>query len=313
MPGSNGLRAVGDILASKGYNGWRVVQSTAAEQDGVWVNTGTWSGSNPYVTSTATDKAEFTFVGVELMVRFSTASGDAAVVDVVVDGVTTQTNLALSALPSVYQPFLLVASGLSKAQHKVTITLKSGTLKIYQAAWLLANIAGTTATLRKMVPARWYGQQPYTPATTAPAAGTATVVPFYVPALRTFTDLACDITTLAAGATVALGIYGSDEYDQPLGLIVDAGTVDAGSTGFKSLTLTGVVLQPGWHWLAALSLGGAPAMRSNTSTHELVTTAANSTASALNGYTHAGQSALPKRWTSTAAGGNSPRVIAKPN
>lgn len=311
-PGPDGgITAVTEVKTDTGLSGWVVRQDPGASQNGVWVNSGTWSGSNPYQSTTVNDYVEFTFVGTEFMLRMSTASADALVVDVTVDGVTTQTNLSMTTLPSAFQPFVLLASGLTPLQHKVRVTLKSGTFKVYQAAWLSANIPQVGREQRRLVGARYYGQAPYAPATTAPAAGTATVVPFFVPRTHTINQIACDITTLAASSTVALGIYGSDEYDQPLGLVVDAGAVASDTTGFKTLTIA-TVLTPGWYWLAALSLGGAPAMRSNTAAHELVTTTAASTASALNGYTATGLSALPARWTSTSAGANSPRVVVRP-
>jgi len=308
-----GVRAVSDVKETEGFNGWRVVQNTDAVQDGVWVNVGAWSGSNPYQTTTATDYAEFTFVGTEFMARFSTSSGDAAVVDIVVDGVTTFTDLALSTVPSNFQPFVLLASGLTLFQHKVKIVLKSGTLKVYQAAWLVANIPdGPVPAPRKLISGRYYRPVPYTPVTIAPAAGTATVVPFYVPQLRSLDQLAIDVTTLAGGSTITLGIYGSDEFGQPLGLILDAGTVDSSTTGFKTKSVSRA-LTPGWYWLASMPLGGTPTVRANNSSDAsgLVTTSAGSTAAALNGYLATSLSALPARWTSTTAGASSPIVLAR--
>jgi len=312
-----GITAVADIKADAGYNGWVVRQAIGSAQSGVWVNAGTWSGSNPYQTTTANDYAEFTFVGTEFALRTSTAAGDALVVDVAVDGATTQTNLNMSTVPSAFQPFVLLAKGMAAGfQHKVRVTLKSGTLKVYQAAWLASNLAQANPTPRRLKDGRWLGSSGYIPATTNPGAGAATVTPFYVPRTRTMTDIACDITTLAAGSTVELGVYGSDEFDQPLGLIFSAGTVDSSTTGFKSLSLAmdDRVLTPGWYWLATLPLGGAPVLRGNNgAAADLVSTSANTTAAALNGYRDTGLSALPAKWTATLAVGVAPRVVVKFN
>lgn len=309
----NGVKDAASVDEATGLNGWVVRQDPGASQNGVWVNSGTWSGSNPYVTTTATDYVEFTFVGTEFALRMSTATADALVVDVAVDGVTTQTNLAMTTLPSAYQPFVVLAKGLTALQHKVRVTLKSGTFRVYQAAWLSARIPQVSRERRRMITNRYYGSDPYVPATAAPSAGWAYVVPVFIPRTHTINQIACEVTTAAAGATVNLGIYGSDEYDQPLGLVVDAGAVDASTTGFKTLTIANVALTPGWYWLAALSLGGAPALRSNNTSHELVTTNASTTANAFSGYLATGPlTALPARWTATLAGANAPRVLVRP-
>jgi len=307
----SGIKAVGEVLATTGYNGWRVLGSTDAVQDGVWVNSGTWSGPNPYQTTTAADYAEITFVGTELMVRFSTAAADAAVVDIAIDGVTVHTDLALSALPSSVQPFLLVASGLTLFQHRVKITLKSGTLKIYQIAWLATSLPQPTSTQRKFIGGRYYGSSNFSPATMSLAAGTAWVVPIFIPQLKTLNQLACSVTTGAGSATVTLGIYGADEFDQPLGLLGQSAALDASAAAFvKSAALT-IVPTPGWYWLAVLGLGATVSLRCNLIGHDLVTTTAESTASALNGYQVSGLSALPGRWSSTTAGAGSPRLLAR--
>ena len=317
-PGPDGgLYSVADIKVDSGYSGWVVLSGApGAAQSGVWANSGTWSGSNPNVTTTPTDYAEFTFVGTEFALRMSTSLGDALVVDVQVDGVTTQSNLPMTTIASAFQPFVLLASGLTPLQHKVRVTLKSGTLRIYQAAWRAANMAQENMAPRQIAASRWLGSPNYIPATINPGAGAATVTPFFVPRIRSCTDIACEVTTLAEGATVELGIYGSDEFDQPLGLILSGGTVDASTTGFKSIALAmdARALQPGWYWLASLPLGGAPALRANNGAQpDQVSTSANTMANALNGYRATGLATLPARWTATLAVAASPRVVVKFN
>jgi lysophospholipase L1-like esterase len=306
-----GVYTVTDIDATTGFNGWVLPIAPGAIQNGSWVNSGTWSGSNPYQTTTATDYCEFQFVGTEVMARFSTASGDALVVDITIDGVLTWTNLAMTTVVSTFSPFNLLAGGLTAGSHKVRVTLKSGTMKLYQVSWLTAAVvAGNPSPIfRRYMSGRYYGQEPYVPVTNPPAAGTAYLVPIFIPTAKGFNQIAIDVTTLAAASTINLGLYGSNEYDQPYGLIADYGTVDSTTTGFKTITIS-ALLTPGWYWLAALPLGGAPAVRCNNVSHPLVTTGAASTANALNSYVKTGLSALPSVWESSpTASGVGPRIL----
>lgn len=309
-----GVYNVTTIDAASGLNGWNVVQATGANRNGSWLNTGTWTGPNPYATSTATDYAEFKFQGTELMVRMSTASADALVLDITIDGVTTS-NQSMTVIASAFQPFVLIAKDLTATQHTVRLTLKSGTLKIYQAAWLNASqIVPATPTLRAYMSSRYYGQEPYSPTTNNPASGAAYIVPFFVPMTKGFNQVAVDVTNPQAGSTINIGLYGSGDGDQPFGLIADFGAVDSSTSGFKTLTIS-QLLTPGWYWLAYMALGATPpSVRSNAISHALVTSTSTSTISAFNGYLLTGQTALPQLWpTSTTAVGLAPRVLIRPS
>jgi lysophospholipase L1-like esterase len=314
QPGSDGgLYAVTEVATAIGYNGWSIVSATGGSDTGSWITSGTWTGPNPYTSSTAGDYAEFQFTGTECMIRVSCASSDAAVVDVTVDGVVTQTNLPLTTVPTTFQPFILFASGLSiESTHKVRLTVKSGTLRIWQGAWLTSNVQATDPhpAIRRLLSQRYYGTDPYLPTTSNPAAGTCSITPFWVPRASTFDQIAAEVTTAQPGASVRLGIYGSGAAGQPLGLIFDAGTIDASTTGIKTLAVT-VVLQPGWHWLAALSLGAAASLRCNQMNHPMVAPSAANMQFAFTGYTATGLSALPAVWTSTSPGILSPRVLLR--
>ena len=293
------------------YNGWVLPSAPGAIQNGIWINSGTWSGSNPYVTSTANDYCEFRFVGTEVMARFSTATADALVVNITIDGVLTWTSLSMTTVVSTLSPFNLLAGGLTPGNHTVRVTVVSGTMKLYQVAWLTASVVATNPAPvhRLFMSGRYYGQEPYTPGTNTQVAGTGYVVPFFVPTAKGFSQIAVNVTTLAAGATVDLGIYGSFEYDQPWGLIADYGTVDASATGFLTKTIS-QWLTPGWYWMAALTLGGAPALRINGGvSHPLVTSSAASTATANNSYTASGLTSLPAVWSSATASGVGPRIL----
>ena len=220
----------------------------------------------------------------------------------------------MTTVASTFQPFVLFASGLSiESTHKVRLTIKSGTMKCYQAAWLTSNMQATdpSPAIRRMISGRYYGTEPYNPATNNPAVGTAQVVPFWVGRTKTFDQIAVDVTAAQAGSTIQLGIYGAGVGDQPLGLIVDAGAVDSSTTGFKTITLTGIVLQPGWHWLACLSLGAAPSFRANNISHPLVTPSAGSTIYAFSAYSATGLTALPAVWISATTAPVGPRILLR--
>lgn len=80
----------------------------------------------------------------------------------------------------------------------------------------------------------------------------------------TINSIACEVTTIgSAGAVIRLGIYrvGTDGF--PTTLVIDAGTVDAATTGVKTITIS-QVLTAGNYCLAACVQGApatAPAVR----------------------------------------------------
>ncbi len=73
------------------------------------------------------------------------------------------------------------------------------------------------------------------------------------------------IAVQAAGAgstTSRLGIYHADEELQPLGLIVDAGTVAVDATGVKNLAVSPAALLTPGRYLLAMNTDGTPTLRS---------------------------------------------------
>ena len=97
--------------------------------------------------------------------------------------------------------------------------------------------------------------------TTTMAAGLLTFVPFWVGASTSFTRIGAEVTTAgAAGSLLRLGIYRDNGNGLPGALTVDAGTVDAATTGAKELTIA-QTLAPGLYWLAALAEVGSPIVR----------------------------------------------------
>lgn len=114
---------------------------------------------------------------------------------------------------------------------------------------------------RKIGSGRYYGPGPHTPSTGANGAGLLMAIPFWVPEAFLADRIACEVTTAAASSTVRLGIYDSSLLDQPNAVVLDAGTVDASTTGVKEITIS-QVLRPGLYWLAAVPQGGNPTLRS---------------------------------------------------
>lgn len=86
------------------------------------------------------------------------------------------------------------------------------------------------------------------------AANTLTAMPFIVPRNMSFDRIAIDVTALAAGKSVRLGIYRDGINVYPGSLLLDAGMVDASTVGIKAVIIDRA-LTKGLYWLAALSDG----------------------------------------------------------
>lgn len=79
-------------------------------------------------------------------------------------------------------------------------------------------------------------------------------IPFLVLAEETFNEIAVYVETLGAG-NGRLGIYSSSvTTGKPDALILDAGTIDTGTTGTKAVAIT-QTLSPGLYWLVAVYSG----------------------------------------------------------
>ena len=93
--------------------------------------------------------------------------------------------------------------------------------------------------------------------TAVPPEGTMTMAPIYVAKATTFDRIQCNVSVAgSAGAVVRLGIYGSDADGMPYGLVLDAGTVAATSTGVREATISQYLPLGKW-WLAAVVQGAA--------------------------------------------------------
>lgn len=165
--------------------------------------------------------------------------------------------------------------------------------------------------LRRFKSARYYAPDPHTVGAATITAGWAFVTPIFVPALQQFVSMAAEVTTPAAGATLRLGIYGSDAFDQPSGLLLDAGAIDASTAGVKELAIS-QTLAPGWYWLATLVLGANIAVRSLSGpSHPLVVNTLPTLVNLNNAYLATGQAALPATWVANAAAVGPPKVLLK--
>jgi lysophospholipase L1-like esterase len=314
LPGK-GIRGAEQVDTSVGNVGWTVANGAAPPASYTQSGAG-WTATYPRTTSTAGDYMEWVFTGTDFAIRVDQTAAAAPVVDVTLDGSPLFTNQPLDVLASAFQLFQFLATGLADGTHTLRITLVSGTLTWYQAAWLAGAPAvgfGEVGGLRKMLSGRYY-TNPRDDAGTAtvviPGPGNVYVMPLWVPAETTFDQLACQVSTAAAGSTVTLGIYDSDANDQPRSLLVSTAALDASTPGFKSAAVA-VTVRPGYVWLAALSLGGSPRFLGTLQAAAPVASSAPSLAIPLNGYYLVSSSALPPLWPSTTAVTSSPVVAAR--
>lgn len=101
---------------------------------------------------------------------------------------------------------------------------------------------------------------------TSLAEATLYATPLFIPGLMTVDRFALSVSTAgAAGALIRVGFYAHDaSYGGPGARILDAGTIDATTTGDKSLTINQQL--PGTVWAAWVVQGAAatrPVIRAN--------------------------------------------------
>jgi hypothetical protein len=104
----------------------------------------------------------------------------------------------------------------------------------------------------------------YTYETTGGASGSTSTrsvsllvaVPFFIPTEIEAKSLSVRVSTATTEGLVRLGIYAADSFDRPGALVLDAGTVDGSTTGFKTITIS-QVLSPGLYYLSEVRQGGA--------------------------------------------------------
>lgn len=86
-------------------------------------------------------------------------------------------------------------------------------------------------------------------------AGNVVFTPLPVGRPTTLTGILVRVETAAAGATLSLGVYDTDAFGVPGSLTATLGTVDASTTGDKTITGLALTLQSGLYWVATLDLG----------------------------------------------------------
>ena len=126
--------------------------------------------------------------------------------------------------------------------------------------WTTPDPWGTWAANLPHVPGRFYDWEVGGTTTLTLVANTLYGAPFLVPVGNTYTSINLEVTTLAGGKSIRLGIY-TDTNGAPNALVLDAGTISAATTGGKQIVIS-QVLSPGWYWLAGVS-DGTPGVRAN--------------------------------------------------
>ena len=133
-----------------------------------------------------------------------------------------------------------------------------GTLLEATASSQYAPRTGSTAyasgTIGQLIKSGWYSSPPGGAANVAYSTGVMTYIPIIIPAQGATIDrIGVEVTTGGtAGAVVRLGIYEPGADGLPATKLLDAGTIDSTSTGFKEITIS-QALTPGLHWLAAVA------------------------------------------------------------
>ena len=133
-------------------------------------------------------------------------------------------------------------------------------------AGLLKQMGGHNASVRFKT-AKYYSAPYYSGPDAGGAYGANRHIwaPFYVFKTTTFDRIACGITVLHAANTVDLFIHLDDNTVKggPKTLLLNAGTVDASTTGYKEITIS-QELTPGLYWLGLRASSGTIAVRRST-------------------------------------------------
>jgi hypothetical protein len=180
------------------------------------------------------------------------------------------------------------------------------------------SAAAVAGSLRQRVvtgQSRYYTAIGGTVGTGQVGAATAAAIPIFLDTDVTITELAAEVTTAgAAGSLLRLGLY-SDNAGVPGTLLVDAGTVDATTTGVKTLTVSQAV-SAGVVWAVACSQGSPatePTLRTiNGPIVGVPAISAGSTSQSTFKTTGLATGGLPGTWSLAGGiGGVAPRVQVK--
>ena len=92
--------------------------------------------------------------------------------------------------------------------------------------------------------------------------GYLAVIPVWINTAVTANQIICEVTgAFGAGGVVRMGIYNSDSAGLPTTVLLDAGTVSATTTGFKTITIS-QSLSAGLYFLGAVAQTNGGSLRS---------------------------------------------------
>jgi hypothetical protein len=159
----------------------------------------------------------------------------------------------------------------------------------------------------------FYMTMPGSVNTSAPGVGYMTAMPLYVPAC-TIDRIGAEVTVAGtAGSVVRLGIYADSGSMTPGALILDAGTIDATTTGYKEITIS-QALSAGFVWFVACVQVAAATIRVTGSTPYVLSHTSSLSAAIINGMSSSVSTttgALPSTFGTLSGATTAPRVLAR--
>ena len=129
------------------------------------------------------------------------------------------------------------------------------------------NATSGTARASRFITGRYYPQRFSALTAGNPGNGVASYAPYWVDEAQAFDRIAVFVNTAgSAEAVERLAVFNDDGNGRPGTLVVDAGTVEAATTGAKEATIS-VTLTPGLYWVAAAgqftTTGAQPLLTNN--------------------------------------------------
>jgi len=106
-----------------------------------------------------------------------------------------------------------------------------------------------------------YWSAPVARTAAALTSGSLYTHPIYVPYNTTIDRIGLEVTTLAAGSTLSLGVYSDNGAGTAGALLFDAGTVSGATTGTFEITISQPLIGGNVYHLAVLCQGGTPTVR----------------------------------------------------
>ncbi len=155
--------------------------------------------------------------------------------------------------------------------HAATTAISDGGNNTVFAVGQIGTATGTTA-----LPVRsWYSYKDRSvvgnwyfitdgPDTTLAMTQSRMVLAQFAARAALIDQIAVEVTTLAAGSSVRLGIYNDDGFGRPGTLLADFATVVTTSTGVKVIDVNQSVIPGRDYWVAVVAQGGAPELTAST-------------------------------------------------